>query len=127
VTHAEQLEQVTKQIANKHGLSHELVLAIADLESSGGTNARLRKNKNGTYDVGPFQINSVHWNTTCKNLDVSSLQGNATCAARLLVHARRHSKSDAAWIGRYHSKTPSRKVWYNDKVQNILKRRQSRD
>lgn len=101
-----------------YGVDPRLLRAIAHVESSSGHNSKLRKNTNGTYDVGPFQINSVHWTTTCRRLDVSTLQGNAGCAALLLS---RIPKRDPNWYGAYHSKTPSLKLKYANKIKVFLK------
>ena len=116
------LDATIKAVASQHGLEPRLLKAIAFLESSHGTNTRLNKNKNGTYDIGPFQINSVHWNTTCKDLNLARQHDNTVCAARLIKAASKHASKDKAWVGRYHSKTPSLKLQYHNKVDKILKK-----
>lgn len=122
MANADSLDKAIERAARAHNVSARRLRAIAHLESSSGKSVMLRKNKNGTYDLGPFQINSVHWSTTCKMYDVSSTEGNAMCAALLLRQAKRHESADPYWVGRYHSKTPSKKKSYAMKVIEILKK-----
>jgi soluble lytic murein transglycosylase-like protein len=119
------LDQALAKAARKHSVPIQVLRAVATIESSYGKRAVLRKNKNGSYDTGPMQINSVHWNTTCKQYDVSTLQGNANCGALLLSKALKH-KADPQAVGRYHSKTPSLKSKYETKVRKILQAEQDR-
>ncbi len=103
------------RVAHAHGIDSQDLIAIAAIESRFDSNAR-RVNTNGTVDIGMFQVNSVQWDTKCKGLDVFSLEGNAECAARILEGHKRHAASDPAWIARYHSKTPSKKLAYFNKL-----------
>lgn len=104
--------------AAKHNLDAQDLIRIAYLESSFKVDA-IRVNKNKTVDFGLFQINSVHWSTTCKGLDIFKVDGNINCAAKLLKMHKKHETTDMHWIGRYHSKTPSLKVKYANKVNGI--------
>lgn len=97
--------------AKAYKIDAQDLVKIAYLESTFKSKAK-RFNKNGTIDAGMFQINSVHWTTTCKKYDISKLQGNAYCAAKLISLAKRHAKHDKNWLGRYHSKTPKHKRSY---------------
>lgn len=45
--------------AHRQGAPANVLLALASIES--GKNGAAVKNKNGTFDLGHFQINSVHW------------------------------------------------------------------
>jgi hypothetical protein len=47
--------------------------------------------------------------------------GNVRCAAKLIQTAHIHAYHDKNWLGRYHSKTPSKKVIYFKLLQNIPK------
>jgi hypothetical protein len=91
--------------------------AIGIIESGLGKNAVTRKNKNGTHDKGVFQINTVNW-PKCKEFRIETLQGNAFCAAKLLSQIEMRKPSD---IGKYHSKTPSKKIAYFAKLTKVLK------
>lgn len=90
--------------------------AIAIVETSLGTNAKLRKNSNGTHDKGLFQINTVNW-PKCVEYNLDSPEGSALCAAKLLsqIKAKR-----ADYLGVYHSKTPSRKLAYMQKLGQVM-------
>lgn len=114
------LTQAIKRAAKAYDVDPRALAAIAYLESSGGKFVGLRHNRNGTWDVGAFQINSIHWDTTCAAYNVHVLKGNAMCAAKLLRSHRRHRDSDPHWRGRYHSKTPSRKQVYATKLEKIM-------
>lgn len=113
------LDRALARAASKHKVPVQVLRAIATVESSYGANVKLRKNRNGTYDAGPLQINSVHWSTTCRAYDIATVEGNANCGALLLSKALRH-KSDPNAVGRYHSKTVSLKYKYAQKIRNIL-------
>lgn len=93
------------------GLNSQDVLRIAYIESKFKPEA-IRNNRNGTVDYGLFQINSVHWDTTCKAYDIATVAGNTKCAIKLILKHKRFSQRDPNWLGRYHSKTPSKKKHY---------------
>lgn len=110
--------QVIYSVAVKTGLDAADLVRIAYVESRFKVNA-VRVNTNGTTDVGLFQVNSIHWTSTCKGLDVFSIQGNTECAARIILkHKKSASHFDTSWLGRYHSKTPSRKAKYINLLKN---------
>ena len=90
--------------------------AIGILESGLGKNAKTRLNKNGTHDKGVFQINTVNW-PKCKEFHIETLQGNAFCAAKILSQIKMRKPSD---LGKYHSKTPSKKNAYFAKLTKVL-------
>lgn len=80
----------------------------------------VRTNKNGTIDYGMFQVNSIHWTTTCKAMKVMHIRDNARCAAKILADIKlKHSKDDTQWLGRYHSKTPSKKAKYFELLSSV--------
>lgn len=115
------LEQAILHASKVYNVDARLLKAISYIESSGGLRTGLRKNKNGTYDIGAFQINSVHWSTTCRTYDVRMLKGNALCAAKLVRKAMKYANKDPNWVGRYHSKTPKYKLRYAKKIKAFLK------
>ncbi len=107
------------RVAKKHGIDAQHLIRIAAVESNFREDAR-RVNKNNTIDYGMFQINSIHWTTTCEEFDVMTLEGNANCAAKIVKGIEeRHGETDAQWLGRYHSKTPSRKARYFRKLSSV--------
>lgn len=90
--------------------------AIGIIETGLGKYARTRKNSNGTYDKGLFQINTVNY-PKCVEYNLDSPEGSALCAAKLLsqIKAKR-----ADYLGVYHSKTPTKKAKYLQKVSQVL-------
>lgn len=97
--------------SSKFGIDAQDLVRIAYVESRFKQDA-MRSNKNGTVDVGMFQVNSVHWSTTCRGFDVLTLQGNAYCAAKIIAAHAKHAATDPNWLGRYHSKTKAKKLQY---------------
>lgn len=113
--------RIIREAAKAHDVEASDLVRIAAVESSlKGRRYTTRVNSNWTIDLGLFQINSVHWDSTCSEYDVFTLKGNAYCAAKLLAQAKRYQAIDKHWKGRYHSKTPSRKVAYNAKLSRAL-------
>jgi len=93
--------------------------AIGIIETGLGKYARTRKNSNGTLDRGLFQINSVN-ESKCVEYNLDSPEGSALCAAKLISGIKtRH----ADYLGRYHSKTPTKKAKYFKKVSQVLAQR----
>lgn len=108
--------KIIYRAAAQYGIDAQDLIHIAFTESRFNQKAR-RVNANGTVDWGMFQINSVHWTTTCRGLDVSRLQGNAQCAAKIISRLEaRHGQTDVNWLGRYHSATPSKKRAYKRRL-----------
>ena len=100
-----------REASEKYGINAQDLIRIAYVESR-YNQAAIRVNKNATVDIGMFQVNSVHWSRECRGIDVTKVEGNAMCEAKLLSAHKKHSKTDKNWLGRYHSKTPSKKKLY---------------
>ena len=88
-------------------------------------------NKNGSYDLGPMQINTIHIDGLAKKWDVDKTTAhqwvrddactNVGVAAWLLKgHLDRTGNLSTA-IAHYHSKTPSYGSRYKKKVINVMK------
>lgn len=90
--------------------------AIGIVETGLGKYAKTRKNRNGTFDKGLFQINTIN-ERTCIEYNLDSAEGSALCAAKLLSSIKMKHKD---YLGRYHSKTPSKKVLYSKKITKVL-------
>lgn len=100
---------------------------FAILATEGGKTGEALSNRNGTWDLGPFQINTVH-------LDALAAMGiapddilrdgrvNAYAAAWLL--RKEYQRTGNLWqaIGAYHSRTPHRRDAYIRRVQTNLNR-----
>lgn len=100
------------RVAKRYNINAQDLVNIAYTESRFNNNS-IRYNKNGTIDVGMFQINSVHWTTTCSKLNIYKLEDNAACAAIIISKLKaKHSIRDKQWLGRYHSATKSKKLHY---------------
>lgn len=104
--------------SNKYGIDAQALVKIGYVESR-YNQAAIRVNKNHTVDIGMFQVNSVHWSKECKGIDVTTLQGNADCAAKIIAGHAKHAKTDSAWLGRYHSKTISKKLFYSKQLDKV--------
>ena len=103
-----------------------LLKKIATIES--GLNPKaLGKNKNGTYDYGLMQINSIHLKKFQKQYGMTKEQLmdtkiNIHVGAKLISGIiARHGFSFEA-IGRYHSNTPEFKKKWNKKLITELKK-----
>jgi hypothetical protein len=104
-----------------------LAALMGILAAEGGTEGEAKGNTNGSFDLGPFQIN------TC-NLDTLADQGfspeaimrdgcvNARAAASIL--RREYERTGNIWtaIGAYHSRTPERSNAYIARVKQHLER-----
>lgn len=110
--------QMLYNIAKEAKIDSNDLISVAYVESRFKMNA-IRNNRNGTIDIGMFQINSVHWSTTCKAYNVMSFTGNARCAAKLIQSAKMHSSHDSMWLARYHSKTHSKKALYSIQLRLV--------
>jgi hypothetical protein len=91
--------------------------AIAIVETGLGRFTVKRINKNGTYDQGLFQINDVN-RDFCAEFNIYIDEGSAFCAAKLLNKLRKSRPHD--YYAAYHSKTPSHKEIYKNKIDKVL-------
>lgn len=111
------------QAANHYKAHPDIIRAV--MKAEGGTVGKIRWNKDGSFDMGPMQINSVHLpdlapygiskdmlvNDECLNIHIGTfyLQKNILMG-RDFWHG----------VGRYHSKTPSKNIAYQYRVWNQL-------
>ncbi|WP_341503562.1 lytic transglycosylase domain-containing protein [Gallaecimonas sp. GXIMD4217] len=103
-------------------LASSLLKAI--IKAEGGKKGLVRKNSNGTFDLGVAQINSIHLPSMQQHYPKLTWQSLAwdTCtnvhvAARLLKGHLIATNGDI-WeaVGRYHSHTPRHKENYQQRV-----------
>lgn len=121
--------QCIVQEAKRQGIAPIKIATVLRVE--GGRVGMFSLNSNGTYDIGPMQINTVHLK------DLSRLYGLAKeSVAQLLAYDGCFNVAVGAWmlrkrtdevngdfwraIGRYHSKTPSKAGAYIRKAQAAL-------
>ena len=100
---------------------------FAILATEGGKTGEALSNKNGTWDMGPFQVNSVHLNelATMGIAPETVLRDgrvNAYAAAWLLRKEYRRTGNLWHAIGAYHSRTPHRRDAYIRRVKSNLER-----
>ncbi len=108
-----------------------LTILSGVIAQEGGKTGKTSKNKNGTIDYGPMQINTVMLSGLAKQGITPYAVANNGClniyigAAILKQHA---DKSHGNWwlaAGKYHSKTPKHRDSYllkvAQKVQKLIK------
>ena len=97
------------------------------LATEGGKTGEALSNKNGTWDLGGFQINTVHLKELAAmgiSPDAVLRDGrvNAHAAAWLLQKEYRRTGNLWQAIGAYHSRTPHRRDAYIRRVKSNLER-----
>lgn len=117
------------QSAKKYELPSSLLLAV--IKTEGGRNGLAVKNKNGSYDLGIMQINTIHLpalkkmginratllSNGCVNIDVGAWMLRSHFPAKPELTNR-----DKWWgyVGNYHSKTVSYNLAYQKRVWKNL-------
>lgn len=100
---------------------------FAILATEGGKTGEALSNKNGTWDLGPFQVNTVH----LRELAAMGISPRAVlCDGRVNAHAaawllrKEYRRTGNLWqaIGAYHSRTPHRRDAYIRRVKSNLER-----
>lgn len=112
-------KRIVKAIVNAaktYDINPTKLTAIAIVETGLGRYERTVLNKNGTKDVGLFQINEVN-HEKCVEYNLESPEGSALCAAKLLSSLKKRHDD---FLGRYHSNTPKHKQRYQEKIKTVL-------
>lgn len=112
------------EAANRQNVPANILLAISSIEY--GKNGQLVKNKNGSLDIGHFQINTIHWGKngvfTRHGIKKEDVQWrgcyNAELAAWLLRRSLEENTGQGFWVkaANYHSKTPKNNAVYRKKL-----------
>ena len=110
-----------------HASGMPVAALFAILATEGGKTGEALSNKNGTWDLGGFQVNSVHLNelATMGIAPETVLRDgrvNAHAAAWLLRKEYRRTGNLWQAIGAYHSRTPHRRDAYIRRVKSNLER-----
>ena len=115
------------EAANRQGVPANVLLAISSIES--GRNGQLVKNKNGSLDIGHFQINTVHWGKngiiTRHGINKEDVQWsgcyNAELAAWLLKQSLEENTNQNFWVkaANYHSKNAKFNAIYRKKLMSL--------
>ena len=100
---------------------------FAILATEGGKTGEALRNKNGTWDLGGFQVNSVHLNElAAMGISPEAVlrdgRVNAYAAAWLLRKEYRRTGNLWRAIGTYHSRTPHRRDAYIRRIKSNLER-----
>lgn len=97
-------------------------LIISVLKTEGGKNGMASRNRDGTYDYGPMQINTC-WLNKLANYGYTKHDmqynpcANVAVGAWILAQGIAEGKNVWNGVGNYHSHTPYLNNRYNSKVQ----------
>jgi soluble lytic murein transglycosylase-like protein len=118
--------------ASSYQVPPAVLFGIYDVEG-GKVGQAVGPNKNGTYDLGPMQINTLwvpvlakHWDITepqAKHLLKNDACTNANVAAWILRNHLDETKSLPRAIAHYHSRTPHIGYRYKKKVIEAMRRK----
>ncbi len=108
--------------AHQYELDPLLLLAVKYVETADRTDTPIRYNKNGSWDIGLMQINTV-WKDTLDRHGISSADLKIPCkniavGAWILANKIRQ-KGIWEGVGSYHSNTPHLSQRYRDKVKAV--------
>ena len=100
---------------------------FAILATEGGKTGQALSNRNGTWDMGPFQVNTAHVNELAA---MGIAPETVLCDGRINAYAaawllrKEYRRTGDLWeaIGAYHSRTPQRRDAYVRRVQANLER-----
>lgn len=117
--------QCINEAAIEFHVPAKLIISVLEIEQ--GKIGKISKNSNGTYDIGPLQINSI-WLPTLKNYGISQEDIQFDACTNIKVGAWILSKAIAnqndllKGIGDYHSHTYQfNKNYYNTVRVNFTK------
>ena len=111
--------------AHSSGMPAAALFAI--LATEGGKTGEALSNKNGTWDMGPFQLNTVHLNEPAAmgiSPDAVLRDGRVNAYAAAWLLRKEYRRTGNLWraIGTYHSRTPHRRDAYIRRVKSNLER-----
>lgn len=112
-----------EEAGNKYGINAQLLYAIAKTESGLNPQA-FNRNKNGSYDVGLMQINSI-WLPTLRKHGIKEQQLYESCTSIQVgawILAQNIQRMGNSWnaVGAYNSGDPARRLRYALKVYKNL-------
>lgn len=122
-------ESCVVQAAAHYRAHPDLVRAV--LRTENGTRGEIRKNKDGSFDMGPMQINSVHLPNLAKFGITKDMLVNDECLnihigtyllQKHIVTAPDVGSPLGFWraVGKYHSATPEKNAEYQKRVWRNL-------
>ena len=106
-----------------------LAVLFGVLATEGGTPGEALRNDNGTWDMGPFQINTCHVNElVAMGIDPATLlrDGCVGAYAAAWLLRKEYNRTGNLWeaVGSYHSRNPERRDAYIARVKSNLSRLQ---
>lgn len=117
--------------AQNYNVPPAVMLGIMHVEG-GRVGQAVGPNTNGTYDLGPMQINTMHLPTLARHWRVNTVTAmrmvkddpcvNVNVAAWILRQRLNESGNLTLAIAHYHSKTPRFGYVYARKVIGVMKR-----
>lgn len=114
--------ECVQQAASVHGVPEALILAV--LETEGGRPGLARRNRDGSHDLGPMQVNT-RW-VRREGLNARDLRDhgcyNLHVGAAILARELRAAPDLATGVGNYHSRTPRHHRRYQRSIVRSLKR-----
>jgi hypothetical protein len=112
--------------AARHHQVNTLVLRAIGWHESRLQPDAIGRNRNGTVDLGAFQINSIHLLDLAHfGVDAQSLTDGCVSAYVAAWHYRHQVDlygNTWAAVGAYHSRLPARSAWYANRIVEILMR-----
>jgi hypothetical protein len=109
--------------AAHHGVNEHVLRAIGWHESRLKPHA-INRNRNGTVDIGAFQINTIHLPMLKSyGVDERALRDGCIAAYVGAWHLKRQMvRLGDTWdaVGAYHSDTPPRRRWYANQIASVL-------
>ena len=118
------------EAAVRQGVPANVMLAIASVE--GGANGQFVRNKNGSYDMGHFQLNTMHFDEqgifkrAGINQHDAAWRGcyNAELAAWMVRKHLGAPGNQSYWVrvANYHSATPKFNLIYRSKLVPLAER-----
>lgn len=122
---AEETMLCVQKAAARYHLPYVLIDAIRVTE--GGRVGAVSKNTNGTYDIGPMQINSIHLPRLAKiGISEQDVRDNGCLNIHIgaWILQTELARSSDVWtgIGRYHSATPEINQRYQQRVWRSMRK-----
>lgn len=102
-----------------------LAAMVGILATEGGKTGEVLSNTNGTWDMGPFQINTCHVNELLQAgmaPEIILQDGCANAYAAAFILRKEYDRSRDIWdaVGAYHSRTPHLHAAYLGRVKKHL-------
>ena len=113
--------------AEKYDIPVEILYSVVVTE--GGRPGMLKRNKNGSFDMGVMQINTKTWGPKLyvyfpKKALIEDPCASVYAGAYIIAKERAETKDGSIWraVARYHSRNPKYQIPYLHKVRRIYYR-----